>query len=324
MACADHNETSCEQCGKPIDLGARGVLSLRHAGPGDEEGLALLYASLTPADLLKRFFTAGPPGRHFLESWVDVASKGGRCLLAELVGTDGHRHVIAEAGFAPLTDGDVELGITVAPGHRGWIGPWLLDVLLSHAAAAGIANMQALVKTGNRPMLDVIRHRGCVIFDEEDWDTMRVTMATDGHTPSWPPDSPRPRILIESPRSKPDAARRLRYLGGTRLVCGGFANAKSHCPLHDGHPCPLIDGADAVVIDRSKSDAEIADALAKVIAKVHPDAMVTVLDPSGPHGLPVRLPPLDLGLGPNAETEAAPTSRTDTASKADAAEDEGP
>ncbi len=111
---------------------------------------------------------------------------------------------------------------------------------------------------------------------------------------------------------KPDAARRLRDLGGTRLVCGGFASAGSHCPLHDGHPCPLIEGADAVVVDRNKNDPKVADALTEAIAEVHPDARVTVLDPSGTHGLPVRLPSLHLGLEPDPETDA------------DAAGDEGP
>ncbi len=303
MTTADDLRGACPVCGAPIDLGSRGVLSVRHAGPGDEPALAALFAALSSGDLVKRFFTAGAPTEHFLEGWVDVGARGGRCLLAELVDPGGGTRVIAEAGFAPLADGDVELGITVAPGHRGWIGPWLLDVLLEHAAADGIANMQALVKSGNRPMLDIIRHRGCAIFDEADWETTRVTMATRGHTPSWPPDSPKPRILIESPRSRPDAARRLRDAGGTRLVCGGFDKQGSHCPLHEGDPCPLIEGADAVVIDRHRGDTDVAEELTKVIAEIHPDANVVVVEPSGTHGLPIRLPHMDLGLDRDAGDE---------------------
>ena len=281
----------CDQCGPPIDLGSRGELSIRHATPGDESALNTLYNELEPGDLTKRFFTSGKPGQHFLEGWVNLEPRGGLCLLAELATTDGRR-VIAEAGFAPLDDGDAELGITVAPGHRGWTGPWLLDVLMVHASDAGIDNMQALVKTTNRPMLDIIRHRGCARFDDTDWETTRVTMSTSGHTPAWPPESARPRVLIESPRSRPDTARRAREHGGTTLICGGFNQEGSHCPLHDDQRCPLIEGADAVVIDRR--GLEDTEELRASVARVHPDANVTVVNPPSTTDLPARQAPLDL------------------------------
>jgi hypothetical protein len=283
---------ACEQCGPPIDLDERGVISLRHARTGDEEDLRSLYEGLDQADLSRRFFTPGVPTRHFLEGWVDIESKGGLCLLADHTAVDGHRQVIAEAGYSALSDGDVELGITVARDHRGWIGAWLLDVLLTHAHVSGIENMQALVKTGNRPMLDIIRHRGCARFDEADWSTTRVTMSTSGHTPSWPPESARPRILIESQRSRPDTARRIRDRSGTTLVCGGYDQRGSHCPLHDGARCPLIEGADAVIIDRRGFEGP--DTLPAAIAETHPDATVIEVDQATIDELPARLPPLDV------------------------------
>lgn len=288
----------CQRCGDPIDLDERGILTVRHAAPGDEAGLGELYAGLDTGDLLTRFFTAGRPGPHLLERWVSVGSRGGLCLLAELEKA-GRRCVIAEAGFAPLTDGDVELGITVAPDHRGWIGPWMLDLLLGHAADAGVENMQALVKTRNRSMLEIIRHRGCARFDDEDWETTRVTMATSGHVPSWPPDAKSPKVLIESPRARPDVARRVRDQTGTMLICSGFGARGSHCPLHDGEPCPLIAGADAVVIDgNSIPDAPIdTSAVAVAIESAHPDARIVVVDPAS-DDLPLRQPPIDLGLPP--------------------------
>lgn len=292
MSDADTATPTCELCGPPIDLGDRGVISLRHAATGDEEDLAALYQTLSHDDLSRRFFTPGVPTAHFLEGWVNVEAKGGLCLLADLTTPDGDHHVIAEAGYSALADGDVELGITVAPDHRGWTGPWLLDVLLGHAHDAGIENMQALVKTGNRPMLDIIRHRGCARFDESDWTTTRVTMSTSGHTPTWPPNSARPRILIESQRSRPDTARRVRDRAGTILVCGGFDQRGSHCPLHDGARCPLIEGADAVVVDRR--GIEGPDPLPGAIAEIHPDAKVVEVDQATIDELPERLPPLDL------------------------------
>lgn len=293
MNSEERKSVSCEDCGPPIDLGARGVLSIRHAAPGDEGLLDELYGHLEPGDLTKRFFTGGRPGEHFLEGWVNLEPRGGLCLLVELT-TQDTRRVIAEAGFAMIDDGDAELGITVAPGHRGWTGPWLLDVLMAHASAAGIDNMQALVKTSNRPMLDIIRHRGCARFDDSDWETTRVTMSTSGHTPTWPPDSARPRILIESPRSRPDTARRAREQGGTILICGGFNQKGSHCPLHDDQRCPLIDGADAVVIDRRGLGD--TDEVRVSIAHTHPDANVTVVHPPSTSELPARQQPLDLHI----------------------------
>lgn len=287
----------CDLCGPPIDLGERGTLMVRHAEAGDETSLASLYATLGADDLLTRFFTPGIPARQFLERWVSTASNGGLCLLAELE-HDGHSQVVAEAGFAPLSDGDVELGITIAADHRGWTGPWMLDLLLAHAAEAGIKNMQALVKTSNRPMLNIIRHRGCARFDDTDWETTRVTMATAGHTPSWPPEAKSPRVLIESPRSRPDVARRVREQSGTTLICGGFDRPGSHCPLHAGESCPLVAGADAVVIDgRSTPDISVdPDRVAAAIRAVHPDAHIIVADDASSAVLPHRHPMIDLEL----------------------------
>jgi hypothetical protein len=291
MKSAESSPIRCDQCGPPIELGPRGELSVRHAVPGDEAALDALYGELTPSDLTKRFFTSGKPSEQFLEGWVGVEARGGLCLLVELT-TSSDCRVVAEAGFAPLADGDAELGITVAPGHRGWTGPWLLDVLMAHASEMGVENIQALVKTENRPMLDIIRHRGCARFDDKDWETTRVTMSTNGHTPTWPPESARPRILIESPRSRPDTARRAREQGGTILICGGFDQKGSHCPLHNDHRCPLIEGADAVVIDRRGLDD--TDSIRNAVARVHPDANVTVVEPPSSTELPARDESLDL------------------------------
>lgn len=307
-------DVRCEQCGQPIDLDERGTLTVRHARSGDEAGLRELYAGLDTADLLTRFFTAGQPGPHLLERWVTVGDRGGLCLLAEVEDAES-RHVVAEAGFAPLTDGDVELGITVARDHRGWVGPWMLDLLLDHAAKAGFDNMQALVKTRNRSMLGIIRHRGCARFDDADWETTRVTMSTSGRTPSWPPDAKRPRVLIESPRSRPDIARRVRDANGTVLICSGYGTRGSKCPLHAGETCPLVTGADAVVIDANPlSDGQLdAQALHEAIGVVHPEARVVAVDP--PSGdLPHRSPPIDLGFDSphDASNEASTQPNTES------------
>ena len=301
-------DDQCPDCGEPIDLGDQGVLTVRHASPGDEDALDELYSTLQIDDLNARFFTGAKPGAHFLQRWVILQSNNGMCLLVDLE-RGGERTTIAEAGFAPLADGDAELGITVARGHRGWIGPWLLDVLLTHAARAGIANLQALVKTTNRPMLGIIKHRGCARFDSSEWGTTRVTMSTTGHTPSWPPHSARPRVLIESPRARPSAAKQLRDQHGTTLICGGFDKRGSHCPLHDGQPCPLITGADAVVIDSKPFGEVVSDRselgpgdLATTLAQVHPDANVIIVEDNW-GGSPPADASVDLGLPKSNDTD---------------------
>lgn len=286
---------SCEVCGPPIDLSDGRVISVHHANENDAADLGAFYRGLDTGDLLTRFFSAGQPSPDFLERWVSIDRRGGCCLLVRLRDDRGLR-VIAEAGFSKLDDGDGELGIAVDPHHRGWMGSWLLDLLLGHAAALGVQNLQALVKTHNRPMLEVIGHRGCARFDDTDWETTRVTMATAGRTPSWPPQAPRPHVLIESPSSRPDAARRVRQVGGTTLICSGYDRPATTCPLHHGRPCPLIADADAVVIDGTVAGGPDGDAVAASIRATHPRAHLVLLDDLSGEPLPIRRAPIDLGL----------------------------
>ena len=42
--------------------------------------------------------------------------------------------LVAEAGYALLPDGNGEFALTVAAGWRGWLGPYLLDAIVTAAA----------------------------------------------------------------------------------------------------------------------------------------------------------------------------------------------
>ena len=55
------------------------------------------------------------------------------------------------AGYALLANGNGELGITTAAAWRGWLGPYLLDLLVEVAHAEGVPNIEADVR------LDVTR-----------------------------------------------------------------------------------------------------------------------------------------------------------------------
>ncbi len=83
-------------------------------------------------DLRYRFFGVFHPSRAFLEGRAGLASKGGFALVAVVTGVE--ERLVGEAEYVLLPDGDGELGISVTPGWRGWLGPYLLDALLETAA----------------------------------------------------------------------------------------------------------------------------------------------------------------------------------------------
>lgn len=250
----------CGFCGPNLELDDSHRLRLRHLLGGDEAGLRKLYSRLTVSDLHRRFFTGALPPSTFFERWASIGEAGGFALAAEVEGPEGP-DIVGEAGYALLDDGDGELGIAVDREHRGWLGPWLLDSLLAHARARGIMNLQALVLADNRGMMALARKRGFAVLGHPEWSTIRLTMSTDGHTPSWPPDHHRPRLLIESERSRLTAEDDLRAAGFDIAVCGGPCRSQGHCPVLDGERCPLIEGADAVIVDLTPDDPETAEFL---------------------------------------------------------------
>lgn len=286
------DQDRCDLCGPELELDDSHRLRLRHLVGRDEDGLRRLYSRLSTSDLHWRFFTGALPPPSFFERWASIGETGGFGLAAEVDGPEG-LDIVGEAGYAPLDDGDGELGITVDREHRGWLGPWLLDSLLAHARARGVLNLQALILADNNGMMALARKRGFAVLGHPDWSTVRLTMSTDGHTPSWPQAHDRPRLLIESQRTRWGAEDDMRAAGFDVAICSGPCRSQLRCPVLSGEPCPLIEGAEAVVVDLMPDDPETIELL-KAERVIHPAVRLISGFTTGPDGRQRRRTSSDL------------------------------
>ncbi|MFW2382430.1 MAG: hypothetical protein ACN4GZ_11785 [Acidimicrobiales bacterium] len=233
---------------RTVELNDGRSITIRHGSGEDVPGLVSLYERLSIEDLQRRFFSGAQPPKATVEAWADVADRRDGLLLVVEESTPDSSIIVAEAGFAPLDDGDAELGITVDRRCRGWLGPWLLDALLEEAAAAGIPNLQALTAARNTQMRLMLCGRGAAGIPDDDWTSVRMTVSTSGRVPSWrKTSSGRRRLLVEGNSYQwtgtADANRR----GFDVTVCRGPSVSHGRCPLLEGNDCALVEGADAVL-----------------------------------------------------------------------------
>ena len=253
-----------------IPLPRGGTLAIRPATRRDVNGLIGLYESLSPEDRHRRFFTASVPSRTLLERFVDVMERSGLWLVA--VTEDGE--VVADGGYARLADGDAELALTVRKTWRGWLGPYLLDVLVQEAADDGVRNLRANILLGNRPMLSLVERRGYATVDQPDRTMLSVTMSTQGGPPAWPPARDRPRVLVEGCGARWHADIEAWAGGWDIITCvGPGSRSMPACPVLEGKRCPLVDGADLVVVALPPTDSR-HDALLKAHERVPPPGPV--------------------------------------------------
>ena len=170
--------------------------------------------------------------------------------------------------------------MAVAADQRGWLGPFLLDVLLTQAAARGIPDIEADVLTSNGRMLALLRSRGDATMADSDWTIMRLVVGTAGRTPVWPPAAPgrprRGRVLVESPAGRWAHTDEAIDAGLDVLVCRGPRGPRPRCPALAGEPCPLVAGADAVVVCPSAGD-ESWSALLDAHHDLNPEVPVLVV-----------------------------------------------
>lgn len=266
--------------------GARGVapmvlpcaggrsLVVRPMVASDAEGLMDLYHRLDVEDRCRRFFTASAPAMRTVERIAAVADRGGQGLVAVDLGEpSGPGRIVAEASCSPLADGDGEIAITVDPTWRGWLGPYLLDLLVEIAAERGVVNVEAEILTSNRRMLVLARHRGYVTRGHGDWSTVRVVMGARAAEPVWPDGARRPRVLVEAPGGRWRAEDELRRSGASVLVCPGPTGRHRPCPALAARPCPLAAGADVIVLAPA-SGRPGWDRLADAHAALHPETPV--------------------------------------------------
>jgi len=231
-----------------LELPGGRTLTVRASGPGDADALEALYRSLSADDLYRRFFQAHTPPRKVVERVLSAAERDGVGLVAELEDTDGSRTIVGETSYELLPDGSGDLGITVGPRARGWLGPYLLDVLLTAARERGVTNVQADVLVENRRMMALVRSRGYATLDHyEQPAIVRVVMGTAGRTPPWPGPHHGTRVLAESPGGRWRAEGDARHAGLEVVVCPGPLGPGSYCPALAGAPCPLAAEADVIV-----------------------------------------------------------------------------
>lgn len=218
--------------------------TVREAEPGDVDAILELYGRLTTDDLYRRFFSGFSPSRHWVERWLDRSADGGAVLVALEPGG----RVVGDAGYVRLHD-VAELGMAIAPDRRGWLGPYLLDVLVEHARLQGITGIVAEVLSSNRPMLALMRSRGCAYEPTDDPTTVRIYIGTSGDAPRWPDSSARPHVLLSGTTATSSIAQAAAKAGMGVLVCPGPTRGRLHpCPKVSGGHCPLVDDADAVVV----------------------------------------------------------------------------
>jgi len=141
------------------------TLTVRPATTGDIDGLMALYDSLSNEDRHLRFFTLTRPRRQVMEHFIEANYKHGLWLVAV---TDGGE-IVADGGYTRLPDGDAEFALTVRKDWRGWLGPFLLDLLLHDAGEHDIDNLRAIVLRENRPMMRLIERHGYACIDQPDW-----------------------------------------------------------------------------------------------------------------------------------------------------------
>jgi L-amino acid N-acyltransferase YncA len=232
-----------------IDLADGRTMVIRPTTADDAEQIAALYAGLSTTDRHRRFFGAFMPRAEWCRQWAGVAERGGYGVIVfvraigESVGT-----VVAEAGYALREDGDGDLAITVATPWRGWLGAYLLDRLVRHAAEVGVRNLQAEVLLENGPMLALLRRRDPVSAAHDDG-MVRLSIGTSGTTPDWAPGEHRPRILVEVAGRRWSGEAAADEAGMSTMLCSGPAGRVRHgCPVLAGGTCPLASGADAIVV----------------------------------------------------------------------------
>jgi hypothetical protein len=241
-----------------IELADGARMEVRPTTAADAERILTLYETLSVGDRHRRFFGAFRPHIDWCRTWADVASAGGFGVIA-IVHRDGAPEDVAgEAGYARRDDGDGDLAVTVAPDWRGWLGPYLLDVLVRHAAASGLANLQAEVLLENGPMLSLLSRRGPVAL-AHDSGVVRLSIGTTGPVATWPPGEARPRLLVEVAGRRWAGERAAEAAGVATAMCAGPAVRGDHeCPVLSGGRCPLADEADAIIVLLDPDDERTA------------------------------------------------------------------
>ncbi|MGV3760325.1 MAG: GNAT family N-acetyltransferase [Actinomycetota bacterium] len=260
-----------------VTLPREQVLEVRPVAEDDIDGLEALYAGLDDDARHRRFFSIYHPPRSFFEKVVRIRERGGLGLVATVRSSGGGpAKIVGEAGYEPLANGDGELAITVDRPWRGWLGPYLLDALLEAAEAEDVPNLEADVLCSNLAMLTMLRCRGYALMPRDDWTVVRLLVRTGTRgTPSWPAPRDAPRLLVEGSGGHWRGVAAAEEAGVQVLGCAGPDAPPGDCPALRGERCPLVEGADAILVSHPGS-SEAWEALRTAHAREHPDVPVLV------------------------------------------------
>ena len=138
-------------------------------------------------------------------------------------------------------------------------------------------NLEADDLIANRAMLAVLRSMGCVFIGHDGWNVVRLMIGTDG-VPSWPDEHTRRCVLVEAARGQWDLEDNARAAGINVVTCRGPASNRA-CPVLQGRPCPLVAGADAVIVRKYQADQESWDPVIEANRRLSPDVQIWVDSP---------------------------------------------
>jgi hypothetical protein len=251
-------------------------LVVRAVGNDDVDQLIALYAGLSDVDRHRRFFTQFRASRSWVVDWVRRCRENGAGIVAELSDTG---ELIGEAAYVLQSNGNGEFSLTVDSQWRGWLGPYLLDVLADVAAERGVQNLEAEILTENRAMQAITRHRNAVRTASSDHSVTHVVIGTRGRQATWSPVGARRRILVEIPGGRWAHGRDIEGAGYEVLACPGPDRRRDPCPALTGEPCPLAATADAIVVAVPPGSA---DALTAAHLRLHPDVPMVIIDADDP------------------------------------------
>jgi hypothetical protein len=263
-------------------------LTVREIEIDDVDQVIALYAGLDDVDRYRRFFTQFRASRTWVVDWVRRCRSNGAGIVAELSDTG---ELVGEAAYVLQPNGNGEFSLTVDSQWRGWLGPYLLDVLAEVAAAHGVPNLEAEILTENRAMQMIARRRNAVRTASSDHSVTHVVLGTRGRQATWPPAGTRRRVLVEIPGGRWGHAPEVEDAGYDVLSCPGPDRRRDPCPALTGQPCPLAAAADAIVVAMPPGSTE---ELVAAHQRFHPDVPMVIV-----------------GAGESATDEADDSERTE-------------
>ncbi len=133
----------------------------------------------------------------------------------------------------------------------------------------------------NHQMLALARSRGMATIPQQDWSVRRVVIGAASRDPGWPTAHDGTRVLVEGVgvRWPPNAA--AESAGLEVRACSG-PSARRRCPALEGRACPLVAGADVVVVSQPPDDPDW-DRLREAHPVLHHAVPVCVELPHGEH-----------------------------------------